>query len=245
MLAKFLLPRKPKSPRPPVSVRLIPAVMATSAALLGLKAVALAEEVAQAPASDGVHAEDAEATTSTADPQACVSPTFADQVGLSQSEVQVLQALGERREALDQRATQLDTQGGLMTAAERRLDERLAELRQLETTVNQLLGQLDEAQAQRVNNLVDVYQRMRAKDAARVFDGLDDGVMVQVASHMRQSNLAEIMGNMEPTRARRLTEMLAALSRPPSNGDALLQRAGLPPQPANIPAAPSAASPSG
>jgi flagellar motility protein MotE (MotC chaperone) len=105
------------------------------------------------------------------------------------------------------------------------LNERLAELRQVETTVNELLGHLDEEQERRVNGLVDVYQRMRAKDAARVFDGLEDDVLVQVASRMRQANLAEVMGRMQPDRARALTQMLADRARPPTGGDALLARA--------------------
>jgi len=132
--------------------------------------------------------------------------------------------LGERREVLELRGTQLETQDALMLAAEQRLNERVAELRQLETTVNELLGRLDEEQERRVNSLVDVYQRMRAKDAAEVFDGLDDGVLVQVASRMRQANLAEVMGRMNPDRARALTQMLADRARPPTGGDSLLAR---------------------
>jgi flagellar motility protein MotE (MotC chaperone) len=111
-----------------------------------------------------------------------------------------------------------------MAAAERRLEQRLAELRQLETNVNALLGQLDEAQEQRLAGLVDVYQRMRAKDAAEVFDGLDDGVLVQVASRMRQANLAEVMGRMDANRARALTQMLAERARPPAGAQDLLQQ---------------------
>jgi flagellar motility protein MotE (MotC chaperone) len=144
--------------------------------------------------------------------------------GLSAAEVQVLQALSARRQALDQRADEVETQDALVLAAERRLEERLTELRQLESTVNDLLGRLDEAQEQRLAGLVDVYQRMRAKDAAEVFDGLDDGVLVQVASRMRQANLAEVMGRMNPDRARRLTQMLAERARPPANAQDLLAR---------------------
>jgi flagellar motility protein MotE (MotC chaperone) len=226
MFARFL--QRLSAPRKPVaSVRFLPAVMATLAALLGLKAVALAEDVVEAAPAEHAAAETAEPTAAAAEatPEGqCAAPSLAELSGLSQAEVQVLQALGARRETLDQRATQMETQTELMSAAERRLDERLAQLRQLESTVNTLLGQLDEAQERRLANLVDVYQRMRAKDAATVFDGLEDGVMVQVASRMRQQNLAEVMGNMEPTRARRLTQMLAELSRPPADGEELLQR---------------------
>jgi flagellar motility protein MotE (MotC chaperone) len=145
--------------------------------------------------------------------------------GLSQAEVQVLQALGTRRLELDARGEAIETQDGLMLAAEQRLNERLAELRTLETHVNDLLGQLDTAQEQRLRSLVDVYTRMRAKDAAAVFDGLEDDTLVQVASRMREANLAEVMGRMEPARARALTQMLADRARPPVSGGNLLDRA--------------------
>ena len=236
--------RKPK--KPPQGVRLFPAVMATSAALLGLKAFTMAESLAQTatPAQNPPVAHAASPTTPGANQTPTVAsatqctPTLAQMAGLSQSEVEVLQALGARRQALDQRATQVETQDDLMTAAERRLDERLAQLHQLETTVNGLLGQLDQAQEQRLAALVDVYQRMRAKDAANVFNGLDEGVMVQVASRMRQANLAEVMGHMTPDRARRLTQMLADRARPPTSGQQLLANAtGTTPaaQPASAP----------
>jgi len=223
----------PKPRNPPQGVRLFPAVMATSAALLGLKAFTMAESLAQTatPAQNppvahaaSTAAPGANQTPASASAAQC-TPTLAQMAGLSQSEVEVLQALGTRRQALDQRATQIETQDDLMTAAERRLDERLAQLHQLETTVNGLLGQLDQAQEQRLAALVDVYQRMRAKDAANVFNSLDDAVMVQVASRMRQTNLAEVMGRMQPDRARHLTQLLADRARPPTSGQALLARA--------------------
>jgi flagellar motility protein MotE (MotC chaperone) len=229
-----LLKRSPQTPKPPARARLIPAAMITVAAVLGLKAVAMAEDVAETVSTEGEHAEAAApAAADAAAPAAnsCAPASLADMAGLSQAEVQVLQALGERREALELRGTQLETQDALMLVAEQRLSERLAELRTLETHVNDLLGQLDEAQETRLAALVDVYQRMRAKDAATVFDGLDDGVLVQVASRMRQANLAEVLGRMDPARARALTEMLADRARPPTNGDDLLARSRTTPAP--------------
>jgi flagellar motility protein MotE (MotC chaperone) len=221
---------QPKTKQKSASVRLMPAAMVTLAAVLGLKAVVMAESVAETANAAAARGEHATATSVQPDdvPPArsqCAPPTLADMAGLSAAEVQVLQALGERRQTLDARGEQLATQDALMLAAEQRLNERLAELRQLETTVNELLGRLDEEQERRIAGLVDVYQRMRAKDAAEVFDGLDDGVLVQVASRMRQANLAEVMGRMNPDRARRLTQMLADQARPPTGGDALLARA--------------------
>jgi len=238
---RFGIPKRVrKAPAANSGVRLLPAAMVSVAAVLGLKAVALAQDVAATTTAAPAPQDQSAAPPSTAAPapagdanasdasaanaQAC-TPSFADQAGLSQSEVQVLQALSARRDALDQRAADIDTRGQLLTAAEQRLDQRVQELHQLETRVNALLGQLDTAQEQRLAGLVDVYQRMRAKDAATVFDGLDPTVLVQVASRMRQQNLAEVMGHMQPDRARFLTQRLADLSRPPTDGAALLNQA--------------------
>lgn len=226
------LKRKPRAAKAQPGVRLMPAAMATVAVVLGLKAVSMVEAVAETAASNehtasepasSAQAQHAEAAAPAANQ--CAPATLADMAGLSAAEVQVLQALSERREALNARAEQFSTQDELMLAAEQRLNERLAELRALETHVNDLLGQLDEAQETRLASLVDVYQRMRSKDAAEVFNGLDDDVLVQVASRMRQANLAEVMGRMEPARARQLTQMLADRARPPMGGDDLLARA--------------------
>ena len=232
--------KKQPAKKAAASVRLMPAVMVTVAAVLGLKAVAMAEGVAEtvsdasheqtsAPAAPGAEAGAAAGATAAQ----CTTPSLAEMAGLSQSEVQVLQALGTRRQELDARGEAIEPQHGLMLAAEQRLNERLAELRTLETHVNDLLGQLDEAQEQRLRSLVDVYTRMRAKDAAAVFDGLDDDVLVQVASRMREANLAEVMGRIDPARARALTQMLADRARPPTDGAGLVNRAH-----GNAPAAP-------
>lgn len=229
---------KPNAAKPGVkrndSVRLLPPVMVTVALLLGLKALGMAEGVA-ANAQEAGHDQAAPAPaaaqqTAAATPAApaagqCAEPGIAALAGLSQSEVEVLQALQARRVALDQRATAMETQDDLMTAAAQRLDQRIAELHHLQDTVNGLLGQLDQAQEQRIAGLVDVYTRMRAKDAATVFDGLDDATLVQVAGRIRNQNLAEIMGKMQPDRARHLTQMLADRARPPSTGSSLLSQA--------------------
>jgi flagellar motility protein MotE (MotC chaperone) len=200
-------PKKPPSPP-----RLLPALMVTAAVLLGLKTVAFAEGASEttpapkaAPSPDATKAGEAPA----ADAVSCAVPGFAETAGLSPSEVQVLQSLGARRELLDQRVTEMDTRQELLAAAERRVEDRIAELKRLEARVQDLFGAVDDEQNKRIAGLVDVYQRMRAKDAAAVFNELDEEVLVDVASRMRQANLAEVMGKMEPARARRLTILLA------------------------------------
>ncbi len=205
---------KPTAAAPP---RILPALMVTLAVLLGLKAVAFAESAGGAAPTEATPTgaqKNAAAPTPAVGAApgpagACATTAFADAAGLSPSEVQVLQSLGTRRASLDARATEMDTRQELLAAAERRVEERIAELKRVEARVQALTGQVDAAQTARITSLVDVYQRMRAKDAAAVFDALDQDVLVDVASRMRQANLAEVMGKMTPTRARQLTQWLA------------------------------------
>jgi flagellar motility protein MotE (MotC chaperone) len=206
--------------------RVLPALIVTLGVLLSLKAAALAADVsaaqtesetqaatsapAPAPAkgqeSGGV---EAAATPAVAPAAQQCEPGMAAAAGLSASEMQILQSLGERRKTLDTRAAELDTRTELLAAAERRLEDRIAEMKRIETRVQELLGQADQEQDKRLAGLVDVYQRMRAKDAAEVFNALEDDVLLQVASRMKQQNLAEIMGAMDPARARALTRLMA------------------------------------
>jgi len=208
------------------SVRLLPTLMVTMSVVLGLKAVAVAAEAGdsaaaaspaspEAAAAPPAAAAPAPARADSAAPNCPAGASFADQAGLSQTEVRVLQSLGERRKTLDARAAEIDAKSDLLDAAEKRVEERVAELKRLETNVQGLLGQLDAQQTERIMGLVQVYQKMRAKDAAAVFDGLDDDVLLEVASRMKQTNLAEIMGAMRPERARQLTRLLADQKKVP------------------------------
>jgi flagellar motility protein MotE (MotC chaperone) len=213
-------------PSAPTQVRLMPALIATLGVVLALKAAAAAEAANEAAPAPPAAAATETATGAAAPPAApaapaaaapaaqCPAPSFADQAGLSQSEVRVLQTLGERRKAIDARAAEIEKKADLLSAAETRVEERIAELKKLEASLQGMLGQLDEAQEQRIAGLVAVYQKMRAKDAAAVFNGLDDEVLLNVASRMKQANLADILGQMSPERARKLTKMLAESKRP-------------------------------
>ncbi len=192
-------------------VRLLPAVIATAGVALALKAVSVAQaasEPAAEAAAPAVEAKPAAAAGPASPEMQCAAPSFAESAGLSATEVEVLQSLGQRRAALDAREAEFATQSALLQAAEKRVNERLAELKRVEGVVGAMVAKLDAQQDARVTAMVVVYQKMKPKDAADVFNGLDDEDLYAVASGMKQANLAEIMGLMQPDRARKLTSMM-------------------------------------
>ena len=129
----------------------------------------------------------------------------------SAQEVQVLQQLAVRRAALDARAEDMDRRADLLRAGETRLDQKLRELRDLETLLQGLLKTHDAQQEEQMRSLVKIYENMKPKDAARILEELEMPTLLQVAERMSERKLAPVMADMNPARAKAITEELAKL----------------------------------
>lgn len=134
---------------------------------------------------------------------------LAKQAGMSPSELRVIQSLAQRRAELDAREKQMATQEQLIAAAEAKLDGRIKQLGDLKTQVQTLLDQASKTGDEDVARMVKVYESMKPKDAAKVMETLKDDVRLPIASKMKERNLAAMLAQMSPDKARDLTEKLA------------------------------------
>ena len=134
---------------------------------------------------------------------------------VSPAERAVLERLQERRQELEQRGRELDIREGLIGAAEKRLEARLIELKDTEARINATLAKKDEADAARLKSLVTMYENMKAKEAARIFDRLDLRILIDVASQINPRRMSDILAQMTPEAAERLTVELATRSNQP------------------------------
>ena len=187
-------------------LRLIPAVMLVGAGLLVIKGVAIVEDArAQTAMTGQAPAPEPKDTT-----QIAVSdPAIDDSQANSAAEVDVLTSLSKRRAELDQRAQSLDMQANLIAAAEKRVDDKIASLKDLEAQMKNLLGQRDAAEQAQLTALVKTYSSMKPADAARIFNSLDEAVELNVAAQMKADVLGAIMAKMQPDSAQKLTVRLA------------------------------------
>ena len=128
----------------------------------------------------------------------------------SGAERAILQRLAQRREELDARARELDIRESLVKAAEQRIDAHLAEIKELEARIKTETVQKDQAEVTRFKGLVTMYESMKPRDAAKIFDGLDMDVLIKVASQMNPRAMADILAQMVPETAERLTVALAS-----------------------------------
>jgi flagellar motility protein MotE (MotC chaperone) len=132
------------------------------------------------------------------------------QRSMSPSERAILERLHERRQQLDARARELDIRESLLKEAEKKLDARSSEIKDIEGKANVGLQKKEEAEQSRFKNLGTMYENMKPKDAAKIFDRLDLKVLIDMTSQINPRRMSEILAQMSPESAERLTMELAA-----------------------------------
>jgi len=141
-----------------------------------------------------------------------------DRPKVSAGERAVLESLNQRRQELDARSRELDVRENLLAAAEKLIETRLGELKELEARISGASQKRDEADTARFKSLVTMYESMKAKDAAKIFDRLDPKVLLDVATQMNPRRMSDILAQMMPEIAERLTVAIANRSATPEKG---------------------------
>lgn len=129
--------------------------------------------------------------------------------GATGAEQAVLERLGARRETLDAREAELDMRLALVEAAEKRIAERTAALEALEARINALVAEKKTVDDSQFASIVAMYETMKPKEAALIFDQLEMPILLRVASAMSPRKMAPIMAKMEPLKAKDLTANMA------------------------------------
>ncbi len=162
---------------------------------------------------------------------------------VSSAEMDVLTSLADRRDALEQRKRELDLRANIIAATEKRVDDKIGQLKVLQSRIEAMLGQRDAKEIEQLDGLVKIYTAMKPKDAARIFAALDDRVRIGVAARMKADIMAGILAALPSDVAQKLTVELANRFKAPTDAAALSAPAASAPgdMAAAQPAAPPAA----
>ncbi|MFS8182394.1 MgtE intracellular N domain-containing protein [Pseudovibrio denitrificans] len=213
-----------------MKLRLLPIVVFAGSSLLVLKLLGFflgdtypigAVRVADAQQSAPAVAE----TEAVPDPSVLPNPSGARKIQVAQnaegvknsgvptnsvSELAVLNSLGNRRDALNQREKDLELRAQVLAAAEARLNKRFQELKALEAKIDSEVERKEKQAAEEIMDLVKIYESMKAKNAARIFNRLDLDIMLKVVKQMQPRKMADVLSEMDPEMAEQLTIALAA-----------------------------------
>lgn len=171
--------------------------------------------------------------------------------GQTASEADVLESLAARREQLDERERALDMREKIVGAAEKRIEERIGELKEIEARVETMFAQRDEQEQKQLVSLIKTFEAMKPADAAEIFNTLNRTVLLDVVTGMKPAKVAPILAAMKPDMAQEVTVALAERFSVPRTAQAGEDAAAPPESPkpagpvptpeANPPAAPPAA----
>jgi flagellar motility protein MotE (MotC chaperone) len=224
-----MAPKSRSRSRPPI-VRLLPVLIFGGVLMLsvrvsdifrgfsGVESVAVAELQAQQPAKRGQAAspppQTAAAPAAPAAPAPAATPANApggEPSGgmMTQTEMDVLQKLSERRTLLDAREREFERREALLKAAEDQIDRKVSEMKTLQSTIEGLLRQYNDQEDNKMRSLVKIYENMKPKEAAKIFEQLDMSILLEVVERMKEQKVAPIMAEMDPSKAKAMTAELA------------------------------------
>jgi flagellar motility protein MotE (MotC chaperone) len=205
--------------------RLLPMTIAAMAALLLVKSVALVRAAVPESALAGAAPAHASAVrppqpvrpeaqmpvaAKSAPPDAAAAAMPAEPP-VSDSERALLLDLRGRRAELEARDAALAARAAVVAAAEQRLAVRVDELASLQRRLEALETGRQERDEANWRGLVRLYETMKPRDAAVIFNDLDLQVLLPVLDRMKESRAAPVLAAMQPERARQVTAELAQL----------------------------------
>lgn len=209
--------------------RLLKFVIVAAVLMLGVKVSALWHDAGAAFAQSAKPAEPAKtadapkpptdakpadaAKPDTAKPADTATPdplkTASAEKKFSPTELELLQNLSKRRAELDQRSEELDQRELLLKATEQRVQEKIDQLQKMQAQLDAALGKVDEQEDQRLQSLVRIYEAMKPQEAAAIFDKLEQPVLLQVLTRMKDKAVAAILPHLDGDKARSITMALA------------------------------------
>ena len=107
------------------------------------------------------------------------------------------------------REAQLDTRESVLEAAELRLESAIKSVQEEKAAIASAENNRVRAKQGEIGALANAYERMKPREAARIFEILDDDILIPVAAGMRMQSLAGVLAEMAPEKARALTVALA------------------------------------
>lgn len=132
----------------------------------------------------------------------------------SSTEKVLFDRLGARREELQQRQREMEAREKLLEEQERKLDDRVGQGRAAEEAARrEAAAAKAAAEAAALKSLVIMYEGMKPKEAARVFDRLPMDVLLPIVTAMNARKMPEVLAAMGPDAAEKLTVALAKRAR--------------------------------
>jgi flagellar motility protein MotE (MotC chaperone) len=131
-------------------------------------------------------------------------------------ETDYLFKLAERKKQLDVREEELNRYAAEIAKQKEEIDVKLKKLEETRTKISTALEDKIKADDSKVDTLVQMYSNMKPQQAAKVFETLDEDLVIEILSRMKKKSAADILNLVKAEKAQVLAERYAGYRVPAS-----------------------------
>lgn len=131
-------------------------------------------------------------------------------------EADYLFKLSERKKQLDVREEELNRYAAEVAKQKEEIEAKLKKLEETRSKISTALEDKIKTDDAKVDTLVQMYSNMKAQQAAKVFETLDEDLVIEILSRMKKKNAADILNLVKPEKAQVLAERFAGYRVPAS-----------------------------
>jgi flagellar motility protein MotE (MotC chaperone) len=166
---------------------------------------AQAEEAKVAPTAPAT----AGAVNSTDGKSLAVEPKKAD-------DADYLFKLAERKKQLDQREEELNKMAAQIEKQKVEITEKLAKLEDVRNKISSALEEKIKVDDGKVETLVQMYSNMKPQQTAKIFETLDEDLVIEILGRMKKKSAADILNLIKPEKAQVFAERYTGYRTPAS-----------------------------
>lgn len=137
-----------------------------------------------------------------------------EEVKKSSSDADYLFKLAERKKQLDQREEELNKFADDLAKQKEDVEEKLKNLELVRSKISTVLQERIKADETKIETLVQVYSNMKPQQAAKVFEVLDEDLVIEILAKMKKKNAADIMNMIKPEKAQVFSEKFSGYRVP-------------------------------
>jgi len=225
--------RRPPAPSRPYKFRLLPITIFAVVLMLGARVgdlwriAAHSPELPDIPATLAQNAQPSTGDKPTDKPADKPADKAAEKPATDAKPAEALGPIGDqellkhyadRRAELDRRTKELEMREALLSAAEKRIDEKVKEMERARTEIQGMMKLGEEKKSAEIENLIGIYDKMKPKEAALIFEQMDMPQLLAILPKMKDTKTALILAAMNPSKAKEVTAALLERKAAPTPG---------------------------
>jgi flagellar motility protein MotE (MotC chaperone) len=131
-------------------------------------------------------------------------------------EADYLFKLSDRKKQLDVREEELNKYAAEIKKQKEEIEDKLKKLEETRQKISTALEDKIKTDDAKVETLVQMYSNMKPQQAAKVFETLEEDLVIEILSRMKKKSAADILNLVKPEKAQILAERYAGYRVPAS-----------------------------